>query len=185
MAEAFSRDRLQPALLDRLIDDEPHSKVEPVEARAITRAHLRQSVLRDLSWLFNAQAALDEKVDEVAFAHALHSTLNYGMPPLAGMLVSKVEMLDLENALRQAILDFEPRILPDSLTVRGLPPRDPLGHHNVLTFEITGRLWAQPYPLELMLKTDLDLETGMVELRDRSGSTVQMIDQAAGDPGGR
>jgi type VI secretion system protein ImpF len=171
MAEVFSRDRLQPALLDRLVDDSPNSAVEPMEARAIGRSRLRQCVLRDLSWLFNAQATLEDEVrDPAEFRHALHSTVNYGMPPLAGKLVSKVEMLDLENAMRQAILDFEPRILPDSLVVRGLPPNDPLSHHNVLSFEITGRLWAQPYPLELMLKTDLDLETGMVELRDRTGN---------------
>lgn len=180
MTDAFSRDRLQPALLDRLIDENPGSKKEPLEARAITKARLRKCVLRDLAWLFNAQAGFDAKVDEDAFAHALHSTLNYGMPALSGMLVSKIEMLDLENALREAIIDFEPRILPDSLTVRGVVPDDPLGHHNVLSFEIVGRLWAQPYPLELMLKTDLDLETGMVELRDRSGNTVEVIDPARG-----
>jgi type VI secretion system protein ImpF len=34
----------------------------------------------------------------------------------------------------------------------------------VISFEITAQLWAQPYPLELLLKTDLDLETGMVAL---------------------
>ena len=49
---------------------------------------------------------------------------------------------------------------------------DPLGHHNSLSFEINARLWAQPYPLELLLKTDLDLETGLVELKDRSGTTI-------------
>jgi type VI secretion system protein ImpF len=102
----------------------------------------------------------------------LHSTLNYGIAPLSGSLVSKLEMGDLERMLRQAILDFEPRLLPDSLTVHGIGPSDPLGHHNALSFEITARLWAQPYPLELLLKTDLDLETGMVELKDRSGNTI-------------
>jgi len=42
----------------------------------------------------------------------------------------------------------------------------------VLTFEVTGQLWAQPYPLELLLKTDVDFETGMVALRDRDGTMV-------------
>ncbi len=185
MSDAFSRDRLQPALLDRLIDENPGSKVEPVESRAITKSRLRQSVLRDLAWLFNAQAGLDATVDETAFAHALRSTVNYGMPALSGQLVSKVEMIDLESAMREAIINFEPRILPDSLKVTGIRPEDALGHHNLLSFEIVGRLWAQPYPLELMLKTDLDLETGMVELRDRGGNTVQGIDSTGGTDRGR
>ena len=106
------------------------------------------------------------------FPHARRSTINFGIAPLSGTLVSKLEMIDLEQMLRQAIIDFEPRILPDSLVVRGVAPVDPLGHHNSLSFEINARLWAQPYPLELLLKTDLDLETGLVELKDRSGTTI-------------
>jgi type VI secretion system protein ImpF len=33
-------------------------------------------------------------------------------------------------------------------------------NHNALVFEIQGELWAQPVPLELFLKTEIDLETG-------------------------
>ncbi len=172
MAEQFSRDRLLPALLDRLIDERPHQTTESTESRVLSKAGLRQSVLRDLAWLFNSQAAVTGTIDGDVFPHALHSTINYGIAPLSGVLVSKLDLGDLEQMLRQAIIDFEPRLLPDSVSVRGIVPTDPLGHHNALTFEITARLWAQPYPLELLLKTDLDLETGMVELKDRSGNTI-------------
>ena len=172
MAEPISRDRLQPALLDRLVDEDPRSAVEAPESRAITRRRLRQGVLRDLGWLLNAQAGLSASLDRTAFARVLKSTLNYGMPPLSGLLVSDVEAADLERAIRSAILAFEPRILPHSLAVRAVPMKDELSHHNVLSFEITGQLWAQPYPLELMLKTALDLETGMVEVRDRDGARI-------------
>ena len=88
MSEVFSRDRLQPALLDRLIDHEPGVQVEPIDARTITRSRLRQSVLRDLSWLLNAQAGLDDEVDPRAFAAALRSTVNYGMPALSGLVAA-------------------------------------------------------------------------------------------------
>jgi predicted component of type VI protein secretion system len=59
MADTFARDRLQPALLDRLIDDRIRaSRVEPPDERTISRATgCAQSVLRDLSWLLNATAA--------------------------------------------------------------------------------------------------------------------------------
>ncbi|MGE0797073.1 MAG: type VI secretion system baseplate subunit TssE [Lautropia sp.] len=172
MADQFSRDRLMPALLDRLIDERPGEKVEAVEARMLSKSGLRQSVLRDLGWLFNAQALAGGMIDAEAFPLAAHSTINFGITPLSGMLVSKLELSDLEQMLRQAIIDFEPRILPDSIQVRGIVPENPLGHHNSLSFEIVARLWAQPYPLELLLKTDLDLETGLVELKDRSSGTI-------------
>ncbi len=52
--QLLPQDRLQPALLDRLTDDEPDKKQEPREARVLSKSRLRQSVLRDLAWLFNA-----------------------------------------------------------------------------------------------------------------------------------
>jgi len=48
------QERLQPALLDRLTDDEPDKKLEPREMRVLSKRKLRESVLRDLAWLFNS-----------------------------------------------------------------------------------------------------------------------------------
>jgi hypothetical protein len=45
-------ERLQPALLDRLTDDEP-DKNRRADKRVLTKTQLRQAVLRDLAWLFN------------------------------------------------------------------------------------------------------------------------------------
>ena len=47
-------DQLLPALLDRLTDEEPDKKQESVERRVMSKSRLRQAVLRDLAWLFNA-----------------------------------------------------------------------------------------------------------------------------------
>ena len=35
-----------------------------------------------------------------------------------------------------------------------------------------GTLWAQPVPLELLLRTQVDLEAGQVEVRDMASGTV-------------
>ena len=35
-----------------------------------------------------------------------------------------------------------------------------------LGVEIRGQLWAQPVPLELLVRTEIDLETGNVEIAD-------------------
>lgn len=169
----FSRDRLQPALLDRLIDDAPESKAESSDQKVISRNRLREIVLRDLGWLLNATGPLSD-VDERRFPHARRSVLNFGMPCLSGKLLSHIELFEMEQSLRQAIIDFEPRILPGTVTVTGRQPVDELGHHNILQFEIAGQLWAQPYPIELLLRTDVDLETGMVEVQDGKVSAAVM-----------
>jgi type VI secretion system protein ImpF len=55
------QERLQPALLDRLTDDEPDKKLEPRENRVLSKRKLRESVLRDLGWLFNSTRSSGER----------------------------------------------------------------------------------------------------------------------------
>ena len=162
MAEARLQDRLQPALLDRLIDDAPEKKVESREAQLISRARLRDAALRDLAWLFNATRL----GDLAAYPYAHQSVVNFGLPALSGETASTLDVVALETAVRDAILTFEPRIIPSSLQVEALVSEMQLDHHSVISIQIRGNLWAQPVPIELLLRTELDLETGAVEIRD-------------------
>jgi type VI secretion system protein ImpF len=166
MVEVGVRDTLQPALLDRLTDHDPKRRVEGREERVISRTQLRASVLRDLSWLFNT-TNLSTEVELASYPLVARSTLNYGLAPLSGRLVSNLDLSELERILKEAIVRFEPRILPDTLVVRGTKSEDPVAHHNVISLEISGELWGQPYPLELLLKTDMDLETGEIRIAER------------------
>lgn len=168
MRTADPRNRLQPALLDRLTDDTRANESAVAEAdadRVMSKAQLRQAVLRDLGALFNAVRPLDAAT---ALLHpSLAGTvLGFGLPPLAGQLASKLDIPRLERTLRQAILGFEPRILADTLRVRALEAANVLDTHNVIEFEITGHLWSQPMPLEILLRTQIDLEAGQVRVRD-------------------
>jgi len=161
MAEALSRDRLYPSLLDRLLDDEPGKLSEPRENRAATLARLRENVLRDLNWLFNAtQSSLDFDGD----AMMAGSVINYGMPPLAGRPASQYDLTELARVLREVILRFEPRILPHTLKVSAEASKGDA--HNVLGFRIEGQLWSQPVPLEIYMRTEIDLESGLTQVRE-------------------
>jgi type VI secretion system protein ImpF len=171
VAELSPQERLQPALLDRLTDDEPDKKVEGPERRVLTKTQLRQAVLRDLAWLFNT-TQLEAEEDLSSTPLVQKSTLNYGLPALAGETAASLDPTDLERAVREAILAYEPRILPSSLRVRAIVTETQLDQHNVISVEIEGFLWAQPVPLELLLRTDVDLETGRVEITDLARSRV-------------
>ena len=169
MATPDIHDRLQPALLDRLTDTAPTERSEPEDRRVMSKTQLRQAVLRDLAWLFNAgqgHAGWAETHPAIA-----GSVLNFGLPPLSGKRVSKLDIGQLERLIKRAILDFEPRILPDTLDVRALESVSVLEMHNRIDFEIRGHLWAQPVPLEILLRTKLDLEAGQVEVRDAAASS--------------
>ena len=54
MSKIVAQDRLQPALLDRLTDDDPTNPTSR-RWRCVSSAapRMREAVLRDLSWLFN------------------------------------------------------------------------------------------------------------------------------------
>src|SRR5712692_8034232 len=81
--EILPQDRLQPALLDRLTDDEPDKKQEPREARVLSKSRMRQSVLRDLAWLLNA-TQLEAVTDLANVPFVRRSVLNFGLPALSG-----------------------------------------------------------------------------------------------------
>jgi type VI secretion system protein ImpF len=166
MAELTPQERLQPALLDRLLDDEPgNRKPEPVEQRVMSKPRLRQAVLRDLAWLFNS-VGWGARLDAAAYPQVARSVFNYGLPPLSGATASTLDVVDLERAVKHAIRDFEPRIDADTLEVEAIASEAFLDRHNVITIQIRGTLWAQPVPLEILLRTDMDLETGEVRVQD-------------------
>ena len=120
MAEQLlPQDRLQPALLDRLTDDEPDKKQEPREARVLSKSRMRQSVLRDLAWLFNA-TRLESSTDLAPAPYVRRSVLNFGLPAMSGKVASSLDVTDLTRAIREAILSFEPRILPSTLEINTL-----------------------------------------------------------------
>ena len=158
------QEQLQPALLDRLTDEEPDQKLEPRQMRVMSKKRMREAVLRDLAWLFNT-TRLDPHMDPGKFPYARKSVINFGLPALAGQTSSSLEVTDLERAVRQAILDFEPRILPATLRVRALEVGN-FENHNVIGVEISGQLWSQPIPIDLLVRTEIDLETGQVEVAD-------------------
>lgn len=166
MADLTSQDRLQPALLDRLTDEEPGQKLESRDRRVVSLRRLREGVLRDLAWLLNT-GSLSQTEDLSAYPFVPASVLNFGIRDLAGTSLSGVDPTELERRLRQAILDFEPRILRRTLKVRAVTTSDP-EHRNSIAFEIEGELWAQPVPLRLYLKSELDLEDGSITVTDRS-----------------
>lgn len=171
MVDLSLQDRLQPALLDRLADDEPDKKSEPRENRVVTKKKLREGVLRDLAWLFNT-TNLGGNDDFTGMPYAERSAINYGIPVLSGQTISALEANQLERMIKQSIINYEPRIIPTSLQVEAIITESQLDHHNLISVQIRGDLWAQPIPIELLIRTEIDLETGQVEIRDLVNSDL-------------
>lgn len=158
MAELTPQERLQPSLLDRLTDLDPSSPDESRDARVLSLPRLREAVLRDLGWLLNS-VHLQADQDLERYPQVQSSTVNFGIPDLAGVVLSGMDPRRMERAIAEAITRFEPRILPERLRVTAKKDEENM-NRSALSFTIEGELWAQPLPQSLYLRTDLDLETG-------------------------
>ncbi len=146
-----------PCLLDRLLDANPTVTQESRDQRRISFKDYKAAVLRDLSWLLNSSRQRDSELI-YDYPEGRNSVLNYGIRDLTGMTQVNLGDIDVEKEIRDAILAFEPRILPDSLQVRLVYDHEM--ENGRVAFEISGLLWALPYPERLRVRTEVDLETG-------------------------
>lgn len=161
MADKTLTDRLQPSLLDRLTDDAPDQTEEPQGNRVIDLRRLREIVQRDLSWLLNTGSS-EAVIDPELYPHAAKSTLNYGIGHVAGSY-STVERADaIRKVMQKAIEVFEPRIDPETLEVRFRHASSKTD--TVINYDIAADMWAQPLPIELFLRSQVDLATGQLKL---------------------
>ena len=157
-----SMEKLQPCVFDRLIDEAPDQLQESRNARIVTLSRYREGVLRDVAWLLNCSAHMPEEgLSE--FPEVEGSVFNIGTRGLTGLVASGIDPVKLEQEIRRAILHFEPRIIPKTLVIRaGRNPEKT--SPNVMMLEISGDLWAQPFPEKLFIKTTLDVENGTISI---------------------
>ena len=167
MAELTTQERLQPSLLDRLTDEEPGKLEESREKRVISATRLRDCVARDISWLLNC-VNLGTGVELDDYPEVARSVLNFGIPDLTGMALAGVDASVLQRQLREALLAFEPRLTGNTLRVMVNTDGKRMDQQS-LVFNIESEMWAQPIPLNLYLKTEVDLETGRFNVSESLG----------------
>ncbi len=85
---------------------------------------------------------------------------------LSGQFTSSVRRVSMEQALKNAILPFEPRILSRTLEVELITGGSALDSHNCLGLQVCGMLWAQPVPLDFLMRSRGHLEEGRIEIED-------------------
>jgi type VI secretion system protein ImpF len=157
-----------PTLFDRLQDDEPSQPHESPDAYAPGRERMRALIRRDLELLLGT-VNQEDRIDRARYPHAAASTLNFGLPPLAGSWSLARRWWELEAMIRRALADFEPRLAPGSLRVTPLYPQhgaDAAREPHLLRFEISGEVRLSPYPLAFRVQTAVDLETSRISLED-------------------
>lgn len=157
MADLGDLERLQPSLLDRLTDDKPGELTESARDMVIDMRRLRDIVMRDLGWLLNT-VNQESVIPEDTYPYAAKSTLNYGITDVSGKRAVEARPYELERMLHASIEAFEPRIIKGSLQV-DLSAGD-VGSQSRIVFNIAADLWAEPVPMEVFMRTELDVSSG-------------------------
>ena len=153
--ETRGKDSFMPALLDRLSKD---------SRGAMSRNAFRKTVLRDLVWLLNC-TNIEGQLDLDGFPRVKRSVINFGIPTLAGERLSESDLGGVAEGIKDAILRFEPRILEKSLAVT-VAHEDGVELYNRAHFRIKASYWFEPYPIDMLIHAQWDMETGGVEVRE-------------------
>ncbi|MDB5894624.1 MAG: type secretion system lysozyme-related protein, partial [Rhodoferax sp.] len=117
----------------------------------------------------------EDLIDRSRFAEAAASTVNFGVPSLAGSYLSERKWNDIERIIRRAIADYEPRLIPETVKVSPLMKAGAGEDYNVLVFEISAMIALKPYPLELTVQSAVDLETNRISLVSASRGPARVI----------
>lgn len=149
---------LLPTLFDRLCDNAPYQKID--RDISVTPVQLKDHSSGSLLLLNTISHEGD--IDARRYPQAAASVLNYGLPPLAGSFMYEHKWDDISEAIRRAIIRFEPRLNAATLRVTPLLDEARQGSYNTLQFEIRGQILTQPYPTEFLVRSALDMELSRI-----------------------
>jgi type VI secretion system protein ImpF len=127
-----------------------------------TWSDVRRDVMRNIQWLLNTEAPLQFSGVPVPDAVA-ESVLCFGVEPYSGRAQSSMSPTDIAWNIRSRIIAFEPRIDRHGLEVT-VADRDGRHRFNKLRFTVSGHLRADPMPIEFVVQTEIDTETGQASV---------------------
>ncbi|SFR65007.1 type VI secretion system baseplate subunit TssE [Litoreibacter janthinus] len=138
-----------------------------INQRTIQRRHgadqgsLKAHLNEDLANLMHT-IRLDAALDVSKHKHVAKSVLNFGMDDMANMSSNSENRGHLERRLRQALIDHEPRLIPDSIEVVMRQQDKDLSQK--LAFDISADLAANPVDVPLEFVAEIDVGGGKVNL---------------------
>jgi type VI secretion system protein ImpF len=174
--------RLNPTLFDKLVADlemeglreADDDRLRPEASRSTMRFYtvprierfnetaLRATVKRELNWILNT-TSFESLQDLEPYPQVKTSVLNYGVLDLAGKTLTTRVVQNRAREIRDAIRAFEPRVDGRRLEVTSLPRAE---RENAVTFLIRGDVTSAVQALPVEFKTDVELDTAAVTLRE-------------------
>ncbi len=109
------QDRFLPCLLARLVDDEPHNRVEHDPQQLFTMEQLKKNVIRNIMIILNSSPR--RQADPSCSETIRSSVLFWGLPDFTGQTTNQTRLEKLQQEIMHQLRCFEPRLDKDSLSV--------------------------------------------------------------------
>ncbi|VUD66161.1 Anti-adapter protein IraD [Thalassocella blandensis] len=164
MSRVDKKKFLRSSIVDRLIDFEPHLQMEPEKNKHQQLRELRMSVRRDLENLLNTRYRMVEPPEH--FSQLKSSLLNYGLPDLATVNITNLELKqEFIRNLESILKKYEPRF--KSVKVVMQENKDKVDR--TLRFRVHATLYADPAPETVVFDSTLEPISRTVNVEESHG----------------
>lgn len=127
----------------------------------VSEDELRRQLQADLASLMNtvqlASASSLEGADHVA-----HSIINYGFRDLSSVGSKDLNTPNVIASIRQSLIDFEPRLIPQSIDVRVTNAEG--GTNQRLSLHVEAEMMGDPVDVPLDFDAEVDLGAGKLSM---------------------
>jgi len=155
---------IRQSLLDRLIDLDRGSSVDPPTTWGQSVRHLKTTLCRDLEWLLNTRKPL---VEIPSGCENLESSLLlYGITDVSSMGRENLDQqAKLVKDVERAVSTFEPRLANVKVSIAAAEKGAEGGPIRELRFVVEGMLRIDPEPEHVVFDTVLEVSTGDYHVR--------------------
>jgi type VI secretion system protein ImpF len=157
-ASAAARDSKAPLE----IREDNGERVVASRRGVITETMLRNEVAVDLTALMNT-VALGSTVDLSPFENVGRSILNFGLPDIVHRTIEAHDVEAIPNEIREALLNFEPRLVPESIAVARDETVD--SKELKIRFVVRADLFCDPVNVPVEFMADVELDVGKFVIR--------------------
>jgi type VI secretion system protein ImpF len=158
---------VQWSVLDRLIDANPDTAVEPPLTWAQSVRELKRGLRRDLEWLLNTRRIVVPAPE--GLTELQQSLYHYGLPDITS---ASAESTDTRNWLRRQVEEtirlFEPRLTDVHVTVQAVGD----AARREVRFVVEALLQMEPSPEQVVFDTVLEISSATFEVKGTAGAAA-------------
>lgn len=159
--DAFDEKDARKRIEERVNGERRVSRRSALSRRGTDETLLKRNLVFDLLSLVNT-IDLGSAIDISDFDYVKRSILNYGLPDLARLTSEEFEVDQIAGDLRRALLQHEPRLIPETLRIERNDDFDDLNQR--IRFNVSAEMACRPVDVPIEFVAEIEIASGKVVL---------------------